>query len=297
MHGRAGRKQQGLVPLAVAVRGGRGNGAVMIKTNSLPTTIRAAATELVPNLAGGYRFLPGLPFASAAALACDGFDIVRATFRRPRPYPEGLDEIEQYLQRLNRPLQALCGLELRSAHTYSREAFIAFNQSYVERMREQAVLVGSRVPFTRTNVVITGTRAAQTVHAFCYTVPTSSGMSTRVPTFVLAAVPEIRFASSERGDEVIALGDTSTEGRRRKIAFVLEVLTERLRALHVGWSNVTGAQVYSLYDGRSAVLEAVSSKLQVASGCIQLIFARPPVDYVNIEIDVRSTQAEVIIDE
>src|SRR6476646_9448933 len=73
-----------------------------------------AAEELVAHRRGGYRFLPGVPFLSLGAIAADGFEIVRTTLGQPQPLNDGLEEIERRLDKARRPIQALCGVELRS---------------------------------------------------------------------------------------------------------------------------------------------------------------------------------------
>jgi hypothetical protein len=287
-------------PVYLSRRNFLGQAAAAVGTfgaSAMPRTVSAAESELVPNEVGGYRFLPGLPFASLGAIAVDGFEIVRATFRPPRPYPAGLNDIESHLRTVSRPSQALCSLELRSAHIYTREEFAEFNNGYVKRMGEAGLLVSERVPFTRVNVVVAGNGAAQTIHAFSYTMPALRRTYPQTPTFVLAAAPEIRFAPGGREGEIIAPGDTSAEGLRRKTAFVLEVLSGWLQALQVQWSDTTNVRFYSLHDAHSALISAMLSKLREAGlAGIQLIFARPPVDYVDIEIDARSTRAEVIVE-
>src|SRR5689334_293130 len=61
---------------------------------------------LVPNPRGGYRFLPGVPFLSFGALAADGYEIVRTTFRQPRPFPAGMADVERLLRAVGRPMHA-----------------------------------------------------------------------------------------------------------------------------------------------------------------------------------------------
>jgi hypothetical protein len=46
------------------------------------------------NTRGGYHFLPAVSFLSFAARAADGFEIVRATFPRLRPFSEGVADID-----------------------------------------------------------------------------------------------------------------------------------------------------------------------------------------------------------
>ena len=67
---------------------------------------RIAIQELVVNEQGGYRFLPGVPFLSFGVVAADGFEIVRTTFRQPRPFAAGMADIERLLKGSGRPLQA-----------------------------------------------------------------------------------------------------------------------------------------------------------------------------------------------
>jgi hypothetical protein len=77
-------------------------------------SLRAQDREnLILHGKGGYWFLPGLPFLSFAVRAADGYEIVRATFQRLRPLSAGLADIKRLLHASGRPLDALCGLELR----------------------------------------------------------------------------------------------------------------------------------------------------------------------------------------
>ena len=203
-------------------------------------------SKLVPNPLGGYLFLPGLPFLSFAVLAAEGFEIVRATFRRPPAFSEAFAAIEGHLRSSGRPLHALCGLELRSGRQATPQEFAAFNGPYTECLREVGLLVGDRVPMTRTNVAVPGGEGTHQLFAFSYTVPVPRPASQQSPTFVLAAVPEVRNIGSQ--PEVVAAGDTSIEGLRQKSVFVLEALESSLEALGVVWSDVTGVQLYTLSD-------------------------------------------------
>src|SRR5689334_434937 len=111
-----------------------------------------ASEDLVLSPRGGYRFLPGVPFLSFGVVASDGFEIVRTTFRQPRPFPAGMADIEQVLRSANRPLQALCGMELRSTRGFVGPEFVAFNMAYMATLTRSDLMVGSQVPVTRTNV-------------------------------------------------------------------------------------------------------------------------------------------------
>ncbi|AMY08548.1 hypothetical protein LuPra_01749 [Luteitalea pratensis] len=255
--------------------------------------VLAQGDKLIPNTRGGYRFLPGVPFLSLAALPSDGFEIVRATLRRPRPLSEGLTAIEKYLPEVGRPLHALCGLELRSGHQTTRAEFAAFNSAYIERMRMAGLLVGDSVPMTRTNVAMAGMGEHQ-IYAFSYTVPLSRSEPKPSPTFVVAAVAEVRNLASR--PEVVAAGDTSLEGLRQKTAFVLEELEGRLRLLGLRLGDVTGTALYTVYDIHPLMASLILPKLSEAARIgVQWYHAQPPVVGSEIEVDVRATRMELTI--
>ena len=264
--------------------------------------VLAQSDKLIPNTRGGYRFLPGVPFLSLAALASNGFEIVRATLRRPRPLPEGLTAIEKYLPEVGRPMHALCGPELRSGHQTTRAEFAAFNSAYIERLRKAGLLVGDSVPMTRTNVAMAGIDQHQ-IYAFSYTVPLSRTEPKPSPTFVVAAVAEVRNLAfrPEAGrtfvaGEVVAAGDTSLEGLRQKTVFVLEELEGRLRLLGLRWGDVTGTQLYTVYDIQPLMASLILPKLGEAGRMgVQWYHAQPPVVGSEVEVDVRATRMELTV--
>ena len=111
-------------------------------------------------------------------------------------FPEGLSAVERHLRAAGRPLQALCGLELRNGRQANMQEFMTFNERYIETLRKAGMLVTDRMPVTRSNLVVTGAEAVHRIHAFTYTVPASSP-SSRAPTFVIAGIPEVLFGPIE----------------------------------------------------------------------------------------------------
>jgi hypothetical protein len=103
---------------------------------SQDTTPRKVTEKLVTNERGGYSFLPGTPFFSFVAVASPGFEMVRAIFRRPPPFPEGLAAVHRHLRAAGRPMQALCGFEFRNGRQATMQEFMAFNKIYIEQMRK-----------------------------------------------------------------------------------------------------------------------------------------------------------------
>jgi len=252
--------------------------------------------RLMPNPQGGYQFLPGVPYVSSAARAADGFEVVRASFRRPRRlFPEGLADVESHLRSLGRPVQALCGLELRFGRQATLEEFDAFNKVYIDRMSKAGLLIDDRAPIARTNVAVPGSPAEHQIHAFSYTVPVSRPELQPPPTFVVAATPEVLPPGGPPG--VAAPYDTSPEGLRQKTAVILETLGSRLAALGARWSDVTGVQLYTVHNLHELLSTMVRPALGEAGGRgIEWHFAQPPVVGLEIELDARSTRMELTVD-
>ena len=150
--------------------------------------------------------------------------------------------------------------------------------------------MGEFVPIARTNVALEGVNGHQ-IHAFTYTVSAPRPEPTRTRTFVVAAVPE------SRGPEVMAAGDTTPEGLRRKTALILDTIESRMEAMGVGWGDATGAQLYTTHDLRAVPTTLVRPRLAaMARHGIQLHHALPPVLGLEVELDVRSTGMELVLD-
>jgi hypothetical protein len=254
--------------------------------------MQRASGSLVANERGGYQFLPGQPFFSLGAIAASGFEISRAIFRQAPIFPEGLSAVERHLRAAGRPLQALCGLELRNGHQANMQEFMAFNDRYIETLRKRSMLVTDQMPVTRSNLVVTGAEAVHRIHAFTYTVPASS-LSSR-PTFVIAGIPEVRFGPTS---EIVARDDVSLNGLRQKTAFVLETIAGLLTTMGVGWRDVTGIQLYTVRDLHPLVETFVLPRIgDAAQRGIHWHYVLLPLEGGDVEIDVRSVRAELTID-
>jgi hypothetical protein len=255
--------------------------------------IQRASGSLVANQRGGYLFLPGQPFFSLAAIAASGFEINRAIFRQPPVFPGGLATVERHLRAAGRPLQALCGVELRNGRQANMQEFMTFNERYIESLRKAGMLVTDQMPLTRSNLVVTGAEAVHRIHAFTYTVPASSP-SSRAQSFVIAGIPEVRFGPKS---EIIARGDLSLNGLRQKTAFVLETIAGLLTTRGVGWRDVTGIQLYTVRDLHPLLESVVLPQIgDAAQRGIQWHYVLLPLEGGDVEIDVRSVRAEFTID-
>ena len=131
---------------------------------------------LIPNPRGNFHFTKGSPFYASAVVADPGFQIVRAILEKPVPLNAGFDVIRRELQSCGRPLQALCGMELRTQDPYpNRPLFMDFNSKYVDRLKSLDLLVDGLVPITRANLAVHDRSVTeQCVYAFLYTVPSKT---------------------------------------------------------------------------------------------------------------------------
>ena len=84
--------------------------------------------EVVPFLAGGYRYIKSVFQYSAGAAAEPGFEVHRARLAKPLPLAEGFRAVEKHLAALGRPTSAFCACELRSPEPFSEQGFIDFNR-------------------------------------------------------------------------------------------------------------------------------------------------------------------------
>jgi hypothetical protein len=252
-----------------------------------------APGRLVANERGGYLFVPGTPFFSLGAVAASGFEVVRATFRRPPAFPDGLDAVERHLRAVGRPMQAVCGFELRNGRQATMPEFMTFNDSYIDRLRRAGMLVNGQMPLVRSNLVITGTDASHRIHAFSYTVPASSPSS--LLTFVVAGIPDVRLL--DPNPEIVARDDVSVKGLRQKTIFILETIEGLLTSMGAGWSDVTGTQLYTVRDLHPLIESVMLPRIgAAASQGIHWHFVLLPAVGGDVEIDVRSVRAELTID-
>lgn len=247
--------------------------------------------SMIDNLRGGYRYLPGLVFASQAVVAADDMAIERACFSRALPLSEGFEAVREAMEALERPLQALCGFDLRLAAARRLEDFLAFNAEYLERLRSWDLLDGDSSPLARTNVAPVGEEIdAPAIVGFSYTV----GQSTTGSTFVVSGTPEVPDDASGP-DDVIRLGETDPSALSEKLEFVVANLKARLDAMQIEWTGDTAIHLYTVHDA-CKLLDEILMREQIAPARgITWHKAAPPVDLLELEIDLRRYQGERII--
>ena len=244
---------------------------------------------------GGYRYVRGRFQYSGGVSAEPGFVIERARFARPVPLDEGFRRIETYLDALGRPPTAFCACELRSPGQFTEEGFVAFNRVYVRTLERWGIFKGEDNPVARSNVCPEVHPPIEPCfHAFSYTVPAEANDAVGLKSFVIAGSGEAPEGPGGYGDRIIRLGDTSPDAMREKAQYVLGALELRMAALGMTWADATTSQVYTVHEIQGFLADEVVRRGAAPDG-VTWTYARPPVQGLAFEMDVRSVPVERVI--
>ncbi len=149
---------------------------------------------LINHSNGNYTFIKGIGPFSSGCKAQPGYEVVHTTFHPLPALQQGFELIEHHLQRLGRPIQAVCGMELRIPQSLSPQAFNEFNAPYIQRLADWNILVDGVNPVARTNVALAVHPVAEpSLYGFSYTVPVQH----QDATFVLSGCAETRTPQDE----------------------------------------------------------------------------------------------------
>jgi hypothetical protein len=250
---------------------------------------------LIPNPRGNFRFTKGSPFYASAVVTDPGFQIVRAILEKPAPLNAGFDVIRRELQICGRPLQAFCGMELRTQDPYpNRQFFMDFNSKYVDRLKSLDLLVDGLVPITRANLAVHDRSVnEQCVYAFLYTVPST----TNRPTFATSAMADLK-RHADGSVQNVAPGDLSPAGLREKVSFVIHAVDEKLKEIGGSWDLATQTRIYTVHPMDSLIPEIILPVIGAgAHHGITWHYVYPPVVDLELEIDVRGVLREFVISE
>lgn len=241
-----------------------------------------------PFTAGGYRYVPHQFQYSGGVAAEPGLAIERARFARPLQLAEGFAAVRVHLERRGRPLTAFCACELRSPAQFTDAGFIAFNRHYVQTLADWGIFRDEVNPVARSNVCPEIAPPAEpSFYAFSYTVPGEGG-------FVAAGSGEASDGAGSYQERIVRLGDTSPEGMRDKARYVLGAMERRMAALGFGWTDVTATQLYTVFEVHSILATEFVARGATAAG-LTWHFARPPVQGLDLEVDVRGVARELVI--
>jgi len=244
--------------------------------------------------AGGYRYVRG-PFQySGGAAAQPGFAIERVRFADPVPLVDGFQRIEAHLTAIGRPFTSFCACELRSPAPFTDQGFIDFNRIYVGTLERWGIFKDDENPVARSNVCPDIDPPAEpSFEAFCYTVPATDATSGG-PSFVIAGSGEARDQPGLYKDKIVRFGDTSDDAMADKARHVLGVMEARMAALGVGWSDATATQVYTVHDLHPFLAEEIVARGAAKAG-LTWYYARPPVQGLEYEMDLRGVPSERVI--
>jgi len=240
---------------------------------------------------GNFTFIKSSGPFSSGCRAQPGYEVAHATFHPLPALEKGYDLIARHLQQLGRPIQALCGMELRIPQPLSPQGFAEFNEPYVQRIADWGVLVDGLNPTARTNVALAVHPVAEpSLYGFSYTVPTDHDR----PSFMLSGAAEIQ--RSEKGTEIVSRGDVSPQGLSQKTQAVLEVLTDRLQEFSLAWTDVTAVELYTVHNVYPLLETEILPGL--ASGGhhgLRWHYARPPVTEVEVEMGAQGLYQELVL--
>ena len=244
---------------------------------------------------GGYRYLRGRFQYSGGVAAEPGFAIERAKFHRPVPLEEGFRRIEAYFGAIDRPTTAFCACELRSPGQFSEQGFVAFNRAYVQTLERWGIFKDEENPVARSNVCPPVDPPAEpSFHAFSYTVLAGTEHAGPVKSFVTAGSGEAPEGPGEYRDRIIRFGDTSPDAMREKARYVLSAMESRMDALGASWADATVSQVYTVHEVHGFLADEIVARGAAPDG-ITWTYARPPVEGLEFEMDVRSVPVERVI--
>ena len=240
---------------------------------------------------GGYRYIKaGFQFSSGIA-AEPGFEIERARFLNPLPVKDGFAAVEGHLRALGLPSTAFAACELRSAEPFTEQGFNDFNREYVKTLARWGIFRDDVNPVARTNVCPQYDKPAQPVlYGFSYTVPTRSSRGS----FIIAGGAEVRGGPEGYASRTVRYGESSPDAMREKLAYVVALMEQRLKALGFSWRDAVSTQAYTIHDIGALVGPQIAAR-GAAAGGLSWHLARPPVVSLEFEMDVRGAAREIVL--
>jgi len=241
---------------------------------------------------GGYRFIKAVFQYSAGVAAEPGFRIERVRLDPPLPLAEGFEAAAAWLKAVGRPLHALCACELRSPAPFTEAEFTAFNRLYVGTLEHWDIVRSNVNPIARTNVCpLFDPPAVPSLYAFSFTVP-SSGHERG--SFVIAGGGEAPEGRANYRDHIVRLGDTSKEGMREKVRYVVREMESRLSALAFSWHDVLATQAFTVHDIGQLYIDEIARRGAAPNG-LTWHACRPPIVDLEYEMDARAPFREHVM--
>ncbi len=242
---------------------------------------------------GGFRYVPG-PFQYSGGVAAEpGFTMERVQLAKPVPLAAGFAIVEDYLTAVDRPFTSFCACELRSPAPFTEQGFTAFNRIYVGTLERWGLFRNDDNPVARSNVCpVIDPPPEPSLYAFSFTRPAPAGQNG--PNFVVAGSAEAAEGYASYSERIIRIGDTSPDAMEEKARYVMGAMERRMEALGAGWSDVTVTQAYTVHDLYPFLASGIVSRGAARQGLVWH-YARPPVQDLEFEMDVRSIATERVL--
>lgn len=252
-------------------------------------------TDVPVFAAGGYRYVKAVFQYSGGVAAEPGFEIERARFIKPLALANAFAAVEAHLKAIGRLTTAFAQCELRSPEPFTDQGFFDFNKVYVGTLARWGIYKEGDPqmnPVARTNVCPMYDKPAEpSMHAFSYTVPAANA---KRASFALAGGGDAREAGSSYRDRIVRPNDTSPEGLREKVTFVIGEMERRMKLLGFTWKDAVTTQAYTVQNIGHLVGEELAKRGAMAGGLVWY-YARPPVLGLEYEMDVRGAVRELVL--
>ena len=250
-------------------------------------------TPLISHPYGGYEFLPGIDPYSSGVVANPGMEIVHVNLSGPLPWLVGLQRVRLFLERIGQTRHSLCGVELRCPEPHSMDGFIKFNGRYQQLLQEWEMFVDGLNPVARTNVAPVESPPQETMlFGFSYTRPSDH----HCPTFVVAGGGELPHRELD-SRHIVRLGDTRTAAMLEKVRCVLGIMQHRLDRLGMKAADISATDVYTAQPLFESLTEVIVAEIDaVPHQGVRWFYARPPIEGIEFEMDLRGVRQENVVD-
>ena len=240
---------------------------------------------------GGYAYMPGVFQYSGGVVASPGLRIERVRFAAPVALAQGFARIEAFLKEAGRPLTSFCACELHSPAPFTEDRFKAFNEIYVGTLERWGIYQNGANPVARANTCPAVTPPPEpSLHAFCFTSPSRDPRRSSV----VSGSGEAPEGRGNYRDHIIARGDISSAGLRKKAVWVLGEMERRMAALGGSWQEATAVQLYTVHDVHPFLADELARRGALRHG-LTWHLNRPPVLELEYEMDCRAVHAEHVI--
>ena len=252
------------------------------------TAATRSSPTLLDNRAGNYRVLPSGPAYCAAVVPDEGFEVVRVLLRPWLPLEQAYGFIEAHLNRVGRPIQAFCGIEMRVPAPLTFADWSTFNVPYLEQLRKWGLMQGDYSGVCRSNIALAlHPPEVTSVCAFSYTAPASAS---RV-SFLLSGQADI-----DAKGKVIAEGDTGPAAMQRRARFTIDSVGARLSELGFRWQDTTRIALFHVAEIPDVWGPALLGAMGDAVGNGVLVYrARPPIAGAEVELEARAVPQELVV--